>query len=86
MHTEQGSDPLWDIGLSASSGPKANVDFRVAHWGENVSVSCTVALECAQTEVHLQAAAQHAFTQATRFVNEAVSRFDQSMPMLPTGK
>lgn len=85
MHTQQGSDPLWELGLAAQKGPKANVDFRISHWGDSVSVSCTVALECAQTEAHLQAAAQHAFTQATRFVNDAVSRFDQSMPMLPTG-
>jgi len=85
MQSQSGSDPKWDMGLAAQTGPKASVEMRVVHWGDHVSVSCSVTLECPQTEQYMQLAGEHALNTATRFVNEAASRFDQGMPLLGTG-
>jgi hypothetical protein len=61
------------------------VESKVSHWGDHISVSFSVSLECPQTLENIEYAAKLAFVTATRFINEAVSQFDQSMPMLPTG-
>ncbi len=80
-------DPLWVLGNTPKEFglPKATVESKVSHWGEHVSISFSVTLECPQTQEHVAEAARMAFITATRFVNEAVSRLDSSMPMLPTG-
>ena len=79
-------DPFWSLVCEARAAghPPATVESKVSHWGNNVSVSFSVSLQCDQSKQHIEAAAQLAFTAATRFVNEAVARFDSSMPMLPT--
>lgn len=78
-------DPVWDMGLAAQGVPKASVEARISHWGDHVSISFTVTLECPQSEGYLQLAAEHAARTATSFVNEMASRFDTAMPLLPTG-
>lgn len=80
-------DPIWVLGTQAEmkGAGKSRVEMRISHWGDSVSVSCSVSLECLQKGDHIDAAGQHAFNEATRLVNGAVSRFDATMPMLPTG-
>lgn len=65
--------------------PLATVEAKVAHWGDHVSVSFSVSLQCPQAQGQIEEAGKLAFTTATRFVNDAVSRMDRNMPMLPTG-
>lgn len=79
-------DPIWKIGQDAieQGTPKARVEGRISHWGDHVSISFSVSIECVQTQLHIQQAAQYAASETTRFVNELASRFDRDMPMLPT--
>lgn len=87
MEQQQGGilpDPVWIMGTATQGGPKSTVEARVSHWGDHVSISFSVSLECPQTESYLQAAGEHAARTATSFVNELASRFDVNMPMLPT--
>ena len=65
--------------------PKARVTMRLSHWGDHVSVACEISLECVQMQDRMERAGAHALNTAARFVNEATSRFDRSMPLLPTG-
>lgn len=82
-------DPFMNLLTSKAdqtgSMPAATVESKVSHWGNHISVSFSVTLQCPQSRAHIEYAAQLAFTTATRFVNEAVSRLDGGMPMLPTG-
>ena len=91
---QQGSgqlqDPFWNLALNVRDEhqramPSATVESKVSHWGQHVSVGFTVTIQCPQTQEHIQFASQLAYVTATRFVNDAVSRLDSSMPMLPTG-
>lgn len=90
MEQQQGGtlpdDPVWNMGITAQGGPKSTVEARVTHWGDHVSLSFSVTLECPQTEAYLRAAGEHASRVATSFVNELASRFDKNMPLLPTGE
>ncbi len=88
MEQQQGGelpDPVWAMGTAAQSGPTSTIEARISHWGDHVSISFSVSLECPQTEAYMQAAAEHASGTATSYVNELASRFDKTMPMLPTG-
>lgn len=69
------------VGMGA---PLATIESKVSHWGNHVSVSFSVTLQCSQAQGYIEDAAKLAFTTATRFVNEAASRFDRDMPLLPT--
>lgn len=84
--TGQLEDPFWALAASAKElGHMATVETKVSHWGQHVSVGFTISIQCPQTRAHLEYAAQLVFVTATRFVNDAVSRLDSSMPLLPTG-
>lgn len=79
------SDPFWSIAVQSPGAPVATIEAKVSHWGEHVSVNFSVSLQCPQSKSYIEEAAKLAFITATRFVNEAVSKFDSGMPMLPTG-
>jgi hypothetical protein len=80
-------DPFWFLACQAKVAgvPLATVESKVSHWGQHVSVSFSVSLQCPQAQGQIEEAARLAYVTATRFVNDAVSRLDSGMPMLPTG-
>lgn len=65
--------------------PTATVGTKISHWGDGLSVNFSISVECPQTQPDLEYAAQVLFYTATRFVNEAMYRFDPNLPLLPTG-
>jgi len=88
MEQQQGGtlpDPAWAMGVAAQGGPKSTIEARISHWGDHVSISFSVSLECPQTDAYMQAAAELASGVAASYINELASRFDNTMPMLPTG-
>lgn len=80
-------DPYWWLACQTQAAgiPVSTVEAKVSHWGEHVSVSFSVSLQCPQAQGQIEDAGRLAYTTATRFVNDAVSRLDSGMPMLPTG-
>lgn len=89
QNSGQLQDPFWNLAAGAQTEhrqamPTATVEAKVSHWGQHVSVGFTISIQCPQSQQHIEYASQLAYVTATRFVNDAVSRLDSSMPMLPT--
>jgi hypothetical protein len=82
-HSGQLQDPFWNLALE-SRGQPASVEAKVSHWGQHVSVAFKITIQCPQTKDHIEYASHLAYRTAVRYVNDAVSRLDSSMPLLPT--
>lgn len=80
----QMNDPFLALASGTNPDQRTLLETKVSHWGQHVSVSFSISIQCPQTQPHIEYAARLIFNTATRFVNDAVSRLDGSMPMLPT--